>query len=54
MSAQRAEFVRTYLSKNGVNAAQITTAGKGPSVPFATNDTDEGRAKNRRVEVGIE
>jgi OmpA-OmpF porin, OOP family len=54
LSAERAAFVRTYLVKNGVNAEQITTAGKGPSTPMATNDTDEGRAKNRRVEVGIE
>jgi OmpA-OmpF porin, OOP family len=54
LSAQRAEFVRSYLSKNGVNADQITTSGKGPSTPMATNDTEEGRAKNRRVEVGIQ
>jgi OmpA-OmpF porin, OOP family len=54
LSASRAEFVRSYLSKNGVNAAQIVTSGKGPAVPMATNDTEEGRAKNRRVEVGIQ
>jgi OmpA-OmpF porin, OOP family len=54
LSTQRAEFVRNYLSKNGVNTAQISTAGKGSSTPIATNETEEGRAKNRRVEVGIE
>jgi OmpA-OmpF porin, OOP family len=54
LSAERAAFVRAYLAKNGVNAEQIVTAGKGPSVPRETNDTEEGRAKNRRVEVGIE
>jgi OmpA-OmpF porin, OOP family len=54
LSAERAAFVRAYLAKNGVNAEQIVTSGKGPSVPRETNDTEEGRAKNRRVEVGIE
>jgi OmpA-OmpF porin, OOP family len=54
LSAQRAEFVRSYLSKNGLNADLIVTSGKGPSTPMATNDTEEGRAKNRRVEVGIQ
>jgi OmpA-OmpF porin, OOP family len=54
LSAQRAEFVRNYLSKNGVNAAQMSTSGKGPTQPTVSNDTEEGRAKNRRVEVGIE
>ncbi|MDZ7879225.1 MAG: OmpA family protein [Saprospiraceae bacterium] len=54
LSAERAAFVRAYLAKNGVNAEQIVTAGKGSSVPRETNDTEEGRAKNRRVEVGIE
>jgi OmpA-OmpF porin, OOP family len=54
LSGERAAFVRAYLAKNGVNAEQIVTSGKGPSVPRETNDTEEGRAKNRRVEVGIE
>ncbi len=54
LSAQRSEFVRNYLSKNGVNPAQISTSGKGPTQPTTSNDTEEGRAKNRRVEVGIE
>ncbi len=54
LSAQRAEFVANYLSKNGVNAAQIVSSGKGPTKPMATNDSEEGRAKNRRVEVGIQ
>lgn len=53
LSRKRAEFARDYLTKNNINGAQIKVDGKGPGQPTATNDTAEGRAKNRRVELTI-
>ncbi|MFT5263540.1 MAG: OOP family OmpA-OmpF porin [Polaribacter sp.] len=53
LSLERAEFARDYLTKNNINSAQIKVDGKGPSLPTTTNDTAEGRAKNRRVELTI-
>jgi outer membrane protein OmpA-like peptidoglycan-associated protein len=46
--------VKSWLVKNGISAARITTAGVGFSEPVATNDTSEGRAKNRRIEFHVE
>lgn len=55
LSRKRAEFVRSYLAKNGnINASLIAATGMGPDQPIETNDTEEGRAKNRRVEISIE
>lgn len=53
LSGRRADFIKNYLSKNGVNLKQILSSGKGLTAPIATNDTKEGRAKNRRVEVRL-
>jgi len=39
-----------YLVSKGVPAAQLTAKGFGPTNPVASNDTPEGRAKNRRVD----
>lgn len=52
-SLKRAEFVKNYLISNGVSLNEIITEGKADKVPIATNDTDEGRAKNRRTEISI-
>ncbi|MEM9258259.1 MAG: OmpA family protein [Bacteroidota bacterium] len=49
LSEQRAESVKTYLIDQGVVASRITTKGFGESRPVASNDTEEGRAKNRRT-----
>lgn len=49
LSKDRANAVKTYLEKQGVEATRIIASGKGESEPIATNDTAEGRAKNRRV-----
>ena len=54
LSQRRAEAVRDALVQRGVDAARITAVGLGKSVPAATNDSPEGRAKNRRVEVILE
>jgi outer membrane protein OmpA-like peptidoglycan-associated protein len=53
LSQDRAESVKLALVALGVPAERITTAGYGQDKPVAPNDTDEGRAKNRRVEVQI-
>jgi len=51
LSERRAEAVRDYLVSQGVPAGSISAAGFGPSMPVASNDTREGRQKNRRVEI---
>ena len=53
MSKGRVEEVRKYLVSKGVPVERITTFAYGESKPIATNDTEEGRAKNRRVEMKI-
>ena len=53
LSQRRAESVKRYLVDAGIDAARIETRGAGPNEPIATNDTAEGRAKNRRIEVKI-
>lgn len=51
LSAERAAAVKQTLVGMGVSAARITDEGLGPDKPVASNDTEEGRAKNRRVEL---
>jgi len=51
LSAQRAVSVRNYLVDRGVNGARIETVGRGSHEPIASNDTAQGRARNRRVEI---
>ena len=53
LSKARAESVKTYLVGQGVAAEKIETLGRGESQPIADNDTEEGRAKNRRVDVEV-
>jgi len=50
LSQQRAESVKAYLVKNGIDANRIKAQGFGPENPVASNDTKDGRAKNRRIE----
>jgi outer membrane protein OmpA-like peptidoglycan-associated protein/opacity protein-like surface antigen len=54
ISLRRANRVKSWLVKEGISAARITTAGVGFSEPIATNNTPEGRAKNRRIEFHVE
>lgn len=49
LSERRARAVSAYLGKRGVSTSRITTKGYGETAPVAGNDTDEGRAQNRRV-----
>jgi outer membrane protein OmpA-like peptidoglycan-associated protein len=51
LSLARANSVRAYLAGRGVNPALIRTEGRGSHQPIASNDTVEGRARNRRVEI---
>lgn len=53
LSENRAKSVRAYLIGRGCNAGNITAKGFGESKPKASNDTDEGRAQNRRVEIRV-
>lgn len=53
LSERRADAVAAWLKSRGIPAARLTTVGLGESKPAATNDTGEGRQKNRRVEVVI-
>jgi outer membrane protein OmpA-like peptidoglycan-associated protein len=50
LSQARAEAVKAWLVKKGTAASRITTKGFGPEKPVASNDTPEGRQKNRRIE----
>ncbi len=54
LSLHRAESVRSYLVEHGVAAGKIKVSGKGKSDPVADNKTEEGRAKNRRVDVEVD
>ncbi len=53
LSQRRADAVKNYLVAKQVSAARITAVGFGESFPVASNDTVEGRQRNRRVEIEI-
>jgi outer membrane protein OmpA-like peptidoglycan-associated protein len=54
LSNDRAQSVRTYLINEGsIDASRLKAVGYGETKPVATNDTEEGRALNRRVELTI-
>jgi len=51
LSVDRAEAIKALLVAGGIDGSRITTAGWGQEKPIATNDTEEGKAKNRRTEL---
>ena len=53
LSEQRARSVAEYLATQQIIPERLLVAGRGESQPIASNDTPEGRAKNRRVEIQI-
>lgn len=54
LSRLRAEAVRTHLVSRGIKSELISAVGIGEARPVASNDTAEGRANNRRVEIVVE
>ena len=53
LSQRRAEAVASYLGSRGIMRDRMITVGAGKTRPIATNDTEEGRAANRRVEITL-
>lgn len=53
LSQQRADAVRDYLIRQGVDSSVLTAKGYGETTPIATNDTEEGKFRNRRIEFNV-
>jgi outer membrane protein OmpA-like peptidoglycan-associated protein len=53
LSQERADAVRDYLIKQGVDGSAIVAKGYGDKHPVAANDSDEGRFRNRRIEFSV-
>lgn len=53
LSQQRADAVRDYLVQQGVNPSMLVAKGYGDARPIASNDTEEGRFRNRRIEFAL-
>ena len=53
LSQKRVDSIRDYLIEKGINPNRIVAKGHGSSKPIAPNDTAEGRAMNRRVEINL-
>lgn len=53
LSLSRANSVRNYLVEKGLPADNLTAVGSGPDQPVSSNDSSEGRAKNRRIEFRL-
>ncbi|HXZ79227.1 MAG TPA: OmpA family protein [Terriglobales bacterium] len=53
LSEKRADSVRDYLVKQGVNPSALVAKGYGDTRPVASNDTEEGRFRNRRIEFSV-
>ncbi len=54
LSEHRAAAVRTYLERKGISGHRMTAEGFGKMKPIADNNTDQGRAMNRRVELHVQ
>lgn len=53
LSSARAVNILSYMMSNGIDKKRLSAAGYADNMPLATNDTQEGRAKNRRVDIII-
>jgi chemotaxis protein MotB len=54
LSSRRAASVVTFLTSKGVNPNILSAKGFGATHPVAPNDTPQGRAQNRRIEIVLE
>ncbi len=54
LSQRRADAVRDYLIQHGISGSRLSTEGMGEERPIASNNTEEGRFQNRRVEFHVE
>jgi len=53
LGQERADFAMSYLTRNGISAKKITATSQGPDAPIASNETEEGKSKNRRTGVTL-
>jgi outer membrane protein OmpA-like peptidoglycan-associated protein len=53
LSLDRADAVKDLAVKGGIDASRLSTAGYGQEKPIASNATEEGKAKNRRLELVV-
>jgi outer membrane protein OmpA-like peptidoglycan-associated protein len=53
LSSRRSLSAANFITGEGIDRARISTAGRGEVEPIATNDSDDGRRQNRRVEIAI-
>lgn len=53
LGLKRAIYVKEYLTENDINQNQLTASSEGPDKPMSTNNTEEGRKRNRRVEISF-
>jgi OOP family OmpA-OmpF porin len=53
LSQARADAVKSYLGSHGIKSELLTVSGQGPNRPVASNDSAEGRARNRRIEFRL-
>jgi len=53
LSKNRAKAVLEYLTANGINSNRLKSFGYGATKPISSNDSEEGRQNNRRVEVKV-
>jgi len=53
MAMDLVELVKALMVSGGIDGGRITTSGNGQDNPVAPNDTEEGRAKNRRLELVV-
>jgi OmpA-OmpF porin, OOP family len=54
LSQARAQAVVAFLTQSGVSATRLSAVGRGEAEPVASNESAEGRANNRRVELTIQ